>query len=426
MNSGRYKWYVVLLLFSIGALNYGDRTAISAVLPLIRADLHMSDVELAAIGSLFLWSYALASPLAGYLADRLSRRRMIIWSLTAWSVVTALTGIASTSHELLFTRVLLGFAECAYLPAAIALIADHHHSATRGTAVGLHTAGLNFGMVVGGTVAGFLGEHFGWRLGFFLLGGIGVALAALAGLTLRDADAPASSPMLGAPDSPLSPSKSIATLVRIPTYLILVAEAMIVALGTWIFLNWLPLYFKEAFNMSLAGAGFSGTFMLQVAAVTGTALGGYISDRFAAEQPRRRLLLQAIFFVVSAPFLLLFLGKPPFAVVGSALFAFALSRGLGSANESPMVCDLLPVRLRSTALALMNTTNCLAGGLGVLLAGYFMSQYGLGSIFALVSVLMVVSAALLFLGYFRFARRDLTARSRAALEILHELPEPRA
>lgn len=72
------KWRMVAVLLSIAGLNYADRTAISSVFPLIRRDLGMSDVALAATGSLFLWSYAIGSPFAGYLADRLSRSRLIV------------------------------------------------------------------------------------------------------------------------------------------------------------------------------------------------------------------------------------------------------------------------------------------------------------------------------------------------------------
>ena len=118
-------------MFFIACLNYADRTAISAVFPLLRSELGISDVGLGAIGSFFLWSYAIGSPFAGWLADRVSRSRMVVYSLTAWSLITIATGMVTDSNQLLFTRILLGLAECGYLPAAIALIADHHSPETR-------------------------------------------------------------------------------------------------------------------------------------------------------------------------------------------------------------------------------------------------------------------------------------------------------
>lgn len=157
----RYRWKLVALLFVAGTLNYADRTAISAVFPLLRDDLQLSDMALGAVGTLFLWAYALGSPAAGYLADRMSRSRLVVGSLAAWSLIMVLTGLAWNLPALLVLRVLLGLAECAYLPAAVALVADFHDAGTRATAISLHSQGLGFGPVLGASAAGFLGDRFG-------------------------------------------------------------------------------------------------------------------------------------------------------------------------------------------------------------------------------------------------------------------------
>ncbi|MBC8035859.1 MAG: MFS transporter, partial [Rhizobiales bacterium] len=147
------KWRVVAMLFLVGGLNYVDRTSIAAVFPLLKADLHASDLQLGAIGSVFLWSYAIGAPFAGLLADRVSRSRLIVVSLAAWSVITTLCGLVTDIQQLLVLRFLLGFAECIYVPAAIPLLADHHGPDTRGTAMGIHLAGLNLAVVAGGTLS---------------------------------------------------------------------------------------------------------------------------------------------------------------------------------------------------------------------------------------------------------------------------------
>ncbi len=87
-----YRWFLVGLLFLIAIINFGDRTAFPSVFPLLQKDLGMSDVQLAALGALFLWGYAAFSPLAGLAGDRWSRRTLIIGSLTAWSAVTIVSG----------------------------------------------------------------------------------------------------------------------------------------------------------------------------------------------------------------------------------------------------------------------------------------------------------------------------------------------
>jgi len=116
-RNARNKWLIVGLLFCAAALNYGDRSAITAVFPLLRRDLGMSDVALAAVNSLFLWAYALLSPIAGYLGDRFSRTRLITASLLGWSLATVLTSLSHSESQLLSMRLVLGVVEAGYMPA---------------------------------------------------------------------------------------------------------------------------------------------------------------------------------------------------------------------------------------------------------------------------------------------------------------------
>ncbi len=402
------RWHAAAFLALAAALNYADRAALSSVLPALRAEFILTDAQLGLLGSLFLWSYAVGSPFAGIFADRWSRRKLVVASLVLWSAVTALTGAASGFAVLLALRGGLGLAECLYLPAATALLADHHGPATRGRAMSIHSVGLNFGVVIGGAFAGYLADHFGWRLGFWVLGGGGIVLAVASPLVLRDG--PPLAQRTTAPRAPLV--QVLRYLAGVPSYHVLLAKAMLAGVGVWIFLNWLPLYFREAFDMTLGGAGFAGTFMLQISTVLGIAAGGGISDRAAARGTRHRMLVQGLSYLAAAPFLLLFLTRPGFTVVAVAVSAFSFFRGLGQANENPTLCEVMPARFRSTAIGLMNTGATAAGGLGVLMAGVLKSAFGLNAIFAGISLLFVVAGLALLLAYRAWIARDI-ARAQA-------------
>src|SRR5205085_177285 len=102
-----------------------------------------------------------------------------IGSMAAWSAVTAATGMANSLAVLLVVRVGLGLTECLYLPAAAALVADYHDTPTRARAMSFLTIGQAVGVIAGGASAGLLADHFGWRSGFWILGGAGIALALL-------------------------------------------------------------------------------------------------------------------------------------------------------------------------------------------------------------------------------------------------------
>lgn len=396
-------WRVATFLALASAINYADRAAMSAVLPAVRSDLGLSDVSLGLLGSVFLWCYALGSPVAGAIADRWPRRRIIVGSLIAWSVVTAVTGAARGYHDLLALRVALGLAECLFLPAAIALIADWHAAGTRARAMSFISIGVNGGMILGGSFAGYMAQHHGWRSGFWVLGLTGLALALLAKPMLPPA--PAAAPA----DAPRKASfvEALRYLVRVPSYFVLVAESMLSGLGNWIFLAWLPLYFKDTYDMTLAGAGFAGTFMLQVSVVLGVIAGSWISDRLSARAPERRMLLYAVFYFAAAPFLLFFLGQPAFPVVAAAISAYAFFRGVGQANDNATQCEIVPARYRSTGVGIMNTISTAAGGCGVLIVGYLKRELGLGAIFASVSGIFVLAGLVLLTGYLRFIRDDI-------------------
>ena len=408
-----YRWRLVVGLFFVAALNYGDRTSVSAVFPLLRQDLKLSDVALGGLGTAFLWAYALGSPFAGMVADRWPRGRVLLVSLAAWSAVMLLTGLAAEYWQLVGTRMLLGVAECFYLPAATAMLADYHATSTRATAMGIHSAGLSLGLICGGVVAGYLGDHYGWRPGFFVLGLSGLILAALTSRLFLKPEVRAVAadlPVRTVPRPASQIPRDLRLLAGIPSFWIIAGKAMFSAIGIWIFLNWLPLYFRETFNMSLAGAGFSGTFTLQAAAIAGILLGGLVSDRLAIRDRRYRMLFQSLCYFVATPCVFPFLFTPGIYFISASVFCFSLFRSCGQSNENPLLCDVVPPPLRSTAIGVSNLLNSLAGGLGVLLAGVFRSQMSLAGIFAASSVFMLCAAILPLVGYFLFLARDLERR----------------
>lgn len=409
------RWRIATFLALAAALNYADRAAMSAVLSAVRTEFGASDVALGLLGSVFLWSYALGSPVAGHLADRLSRPRLVLGSLVAWSAVTALIGLATGFPALLALRFALGVAECLFLPAAVALIADYHGPGTRARAMSFLTIGINGGMILGGGFTGFMAEHHGWRSGFWVLGLGGIALALLGRSAIPVAPAPSG---IATPSSVPSPRGSFVAavkyLARVPSYLVLLTESMLSGFGMWMFFSWLPLYFRDTYSMSLSSAGVAGTFMLQISVMLGILVGGWISDKVAANAPHRRMLLYGIFYLVGAPFLLLFLGRSAFPVVAAGIAAFSFLRGLGQANDNPTQCEVVPPQFRATGVGIMNAVSTAAGGCGVLVAGYLKRTVGLDTIFASVSGIFLLAGLVLLLGYRFFMRTDIAQAQSAA------------
>jgi predicted MFS family arabinose efflux permease len=408
-----YKWLLVGILFTISALNYGDRSAISSILPLLQREFHLSDVQLGLLGTAFLWSYALAAPSGGFLADRLSRSKMVTLSLAGWSLATLLSAACQHFYQLVVCRMLLGVTESFYIPAAAALIADYHRPDTRGTAMALNVSGMSVGLIASASLSGWLAEMYGWRLPLLLLGGAGIAMAALAWFWVKDAEEPAATVAVAERQRL---SEKLALLFSNRTYLLLLGEVMLTSSGAWMFWTWLPLYYHEEFHMNLGASGFSGTFMLQSAAVAAIIIGGCFSDRIGASHPRRRMLTLVLFYFASVPFLAVFRGHPSYWVLSSGIFLFSFVRTLGQANEDPIVCELLPPRVRSTGFALLLTSAVAGGGCSVLVAGYIKQHYGLNLAFLCVSGMVLVAALLSLIAYLFYFNRDLARTSHHAPE----------
>jgi len=366
---------------------------------------------LGTIASAFLWSYAIGSPIVGWIADHISRTRMVLISLIAWSLVTMATGLAHSANQLIAIRVLLGLAECAYIPAAVGLLADHHSSRQRGRAISIHTAGLGIGAVAGSTLAGFLGQRYGWRSTFLILGAAGILLSFIAAIVLRGKDQPVSRTSSIAMQEAPETGGILRALLRVPSYWVLLVQSMILSIGIWLFLNWLPLYFTESFGMSLAGAGFYGAALLEFPLLFGVVAGGYVSDAVARRSSAGRMLVQMICYVIASVLLLVFTRNSTFALVAAAVLGFSLMRSFAVANESPLLCDLLPSKQRSTAIGLMNSANTFAGGVGVFGAGVLKSNFGLSAIFASVSGILLIAAAVNAFGYLFLLPRDLQRRA---------------
>ena len=145
---GLWAWVAVIVLWFVVMLNYFDRQLLSALHEPIVRDIPQTEAQFGMVTSVFLLIYALLSPVGGFLADRYSRRLMILCSLVVWSVVTWWTGHAEDYTSLLIARGAMGISEAFYIPAALALITDYHRGSTRSIATGLHMSGIYVGMAI--------------------------------------------------------------------------------------------------------------------------------------------------------------------------------------------------------------------------------------------------------------------------------------
>jgi MFS family permease len=386
----------------------------------VRRDLHLTDLETGALMTAFLWVYAAFSPFAGYFGDRLSRRRVLFSSVCAWSIVTILSGLVTTAHQLFATRFLLGFTESFYLPAALALLADWHTRKTRGKAVSILTLGANLGPILGGSFAGFVGEHHGWRMVLYVLGGIGVIHSLILVAWLREAPVGAAEEHheIQRPQRPPF-GAVLKTLLSTRSFLCLGLVSGLNAVAAFMLNTWLPVFLYDHFKVSLTRSAFLGNFAIMAPNMGGVFVGGILSDALGRSNPKYRFLLFAIFMGIAVPWPLLFWWAGSLTISLIAVALFSVCRSLGECNWHPVMYELVPPQMRSTATGISNSFNCLMGGLGALAGGYYKSTLGLQAVFGLVAILAAVGSSSLFWAYRLFLPSDLR---RAELLSRQDIP----
>jgi MFS family permease len=396
-EAGAYRWAVVGMLWLVCLLIYADRQAIFSVFPPLRTELHVSKVQLGVVGSAFMWVYALASPLAGFVGDRVRRKLLILGGLAFWSVVTLLTALARTYPQLVSLRALEGLGEAFYMPASVALISAYHGPRTRSRALALHQSSVYGGTVLGGAVAGFCAEHYGWRSGFLLFGGLGTVLAAALVPLLREPAVAAEAPGAGRGED-ASPARAAAELLGNGMVLLLMAVFVGANFVAMIFLTWMPSYLHERFGMDLAMSGLNATLWLQAASVLGVLCGGYLADRWARRRRGGRMAVQALGLFAGAPLIFLTGWTLSVPVLVVALAGFGFCKGLYDANIWASLYDVVPARRRATALGLMNAVGWLGGSAAPVAVAVAAGQFGMGIALQATSVIYLLFGCLLVLG----------------------------
>jgi MFS family permease len=387
------------MLWFVCLLNYADRQAIYSVFPVLKQQYGLSDLQLGYIASSFMWVYAIAGPFGGLVADRISRKKVILSGLIFWSAVTIATALVHNYWQLVLCRALEGLGEACYFPASMAMLSAYHGRETRSRAISWHQSSIYVGTILGGSVAGFLAEHYGWQSSFYLFGSAGILLGFVLVWLLKDPP-PTATPDAAPPDFKL---RTIAhDLFGKPMPVIL----MIVFIGanfvTVVFLTWLPYYLNQYFHMSLGRSGWNATAYLQAASVTGVLIGGVVGDALARKYRGGRMLVQAAGLLISTPFLALtgWSGTVPlllFSVTGLGLF-----RGFYDANLSAALHDVVPPERRATSVGVLNSLGWLGAGIGPVAMAFFSKRIGMGACLSANAIIFAASGVLLLWGVWRF------------------------
>ncbi|MFJ4064555.1 MFS transporter [Pseudomonas sp. NPDC089996] len=296
----RFQWRILLLCFLVTAIDGLDTAAIGFIAPALREHWQIGAAELGPVLGAALIGLMLGAFMAGPLADRFGRKRVLLWSVACFGLFSLAAAFAQDLHSLALLRLLTGLGLGGAMPNAITLTSEYCPQRRRSLMVTGMFCGFTLGSALGGVVAAQLLPLFGWR-SVLALGGV-LPLALLPVLLLA---LPESVRFLARrkPDKALAILRRIGALpascrgLRIdevaeghsPVRQILAAPLRRGTLALWLaffmslliiygMTNWLPLLVKDT-GLSLSQAALISA-LFQIGGTLGALCLGAAMDRF--------------------------------------------------------------------------------------------------------------------------------------------------
>jgi MFS family permease len=368
-----YRYYVVWLLFAVYVLNFVDRQILAILNEQLKAEFGLSDTELGILGGLaFAALYSiLGLPIARW-ADRSSRVRIISVAILVWSAFTALSAYAKVTWHLVIARIGVGIGEAGCSPPAYSLISDYFDQKRRGRALSIYSMGVYGGGFVGLFIGGLVAEQYGWRMAFLVAGLPGIVLALIVKLTLREPPRGFSDPPNTARVAAPPAMVVLRNLWAKESFRWLAIAAALHALAGYGVGHFYASFLVRSHGLSIGEVGQVLGVIVAVGGLSGTYLGGYLSDRYCERHGdiRYYLFVPAVLLAINIPVAQLVYGMSDRTAVlltmvpYIALSASYLGPGIAITHR------LVTVGERAVASALLLLVITLIGlGLGPLMAG---------------------------------------------------------
>jgi predicted MFS family arabinose efflux permease len=358
------------LLVLLYVISYVDRQVLAVLLEPIKRELGVSDTAMGLLSGLaFALFYTTAGVPIARLADRGTRRNVIVLGVIVWSAMTAACGLARNFVQLAAARVGVGVGEASLSPAAHSLISDYFPPERRATALAIFNIGGNVGVMIGFIAGGWIGETFGWRTAFMVVGLPGLAAAVLTRLTLREPPRGLSDGIVD--DSEMPSLRAVITfMLSKKTFIHLSLACAFYTFAAFGFTIWGATFLIRVHGMSLSETGLWMGLIQGIGGGLGTYLGGHFCDRFGEKDARVMVWVPALGGLLALPLLAVFLFAPN-QVGALAGYAPAMVFSLFYVGPSYSVTQsLAKLRMRAQAAALlMLTMNLIGLGIAPLVVG---------------------------------------------------------
>jgi MFS transporter, Spinster family, sphingosine-1-phosphate transporter len=382
----------LLLLTSLNFLNYVDRNVLFAVQPLVQDEFHVTNAQIGYLTSAFLGFYMIAAPLVGPLADRYSRKLIIVVGAIFWSGLTLLTAVTHTYAELLIRHTLVGIGEATFVTIAPTFVADLFAEDRRGRILGIFYLALPVGSATGYLLGGKLAPEHGWRFPFYIAAAPGFLLA-LAVLFLKEPERGQFDTLKETPER-----ATVFGLIRNPAFLTstLGMAAMTFSLGG--IQVWMPKFLYSERGYSLEAANLIFGIIIVIDGILSALAGGWLGDYLLKRTKSAYYLVSAVTMALGVPVMIVALfSRGRLMVPAIAVAAFFLLFNTSPLNAA--VINSVGAHIRATALAVNIFLIHILGDVpSPTMMGWVADRRSLQAAFILPVIAMVISSAILFYG----------------------------
>lgn len=370
-DSPNYKYYALAVLTTVYIFNFIDRQILVILQEDIKADLSLSDTQLGLLSgiSFAIFYVTVGIPIAR-MADKGNRRNIIAMAIGAWSFMTALSGVAQNFVQILLARIGVAVGEAGGSPPAHSIISDIFPPHQRATALSIYSMGINFGVLIGFVIGGWVNDWLGWRWVFVVIGVPGLLWALVVRFTLDE--------------PPRGHSEQIKTVAEAPPLMEVLHlmwsrrsfRHLSLAAGLHAFVGygvgqWIASFFIRTYDLTSTGEIATWIGLISgTAGAAGTFFGGYICDRLGIRDARWYVWVPAVATVAAVPFsLFMYLINDYYL----AISVYTIPYFLGAMYLGPTIAmthGIVSIRMRALASSILFfVLNLIGLGLGPLITG---------------------------------------------------------
>ena len=370
-TSRGYRYYTLAILTSVYIFNFIDRQILVILQEDIKAELLLSDTQLGLLSGLSfaIFYVTFGIPIARW-ADRGVRRNIVALAIGTWSLMTALCGLVTNYSQLLAARIGVGVGEAGGSPPAHSMISDLFPPHERATALSIYSMGINFGILFGFVIGGWVNDFFGWRNVFFVIGAPGILMALVVRFSIREPRRGEAEKIAKVADAP--PVIDVLKLLWSRRSF----RHMALASGLHAFVGygvgqWIASFFIRTYELSSTGEIATWLGIISgTAGAAGTFCGGYFADKLGKRDARWYIWVPGLATILAVPFSLTVYLINNYYV---ALSIYLIPVFLGAMFLGPtlaMTHGIVSLRMRALASAILFfVLNLIGLGLGPLITG---------------------------------------------------------